>query len=66
LNVVRRLNDRGNPVKCLRIDNEGELKKFAEDCKGATEACSRKIQVEHTSRDSPQFNDKVERPLLCG
>jgi len=30
--LVRRLNDRGNPVKCIRMDDAGELKKFAEDC----------------------------------
>ena len=59
--LARRLNDRGNPVKCTRMDDAGELKKFAEDCKGATKECPRKIQVEHTSRDSPQFNGKVER-----
>jgi len=30
--LVRRLNDRGNPVKYRRMDDAGELKKFAEDC----------------------------------
>jgi len=45
------------------MDDAGELKKFAEDCKGATKECLRKIQVEHTSRDSPQFNGKVERKI---
>ena len=61
--LVRRLNDRGNPVKYIRMDDAGELKKFAEDCKGATEECLRKVQVEHTSRDSPQFNGKIERKI---
>ena len=61
--LVRRLNDRGNPVKFIRMDDAGELKKFAEDCKRAEEECLRKIQVEHTSRDSPQFNGKVERKI---
>ena len=61
--LVRRLNDRGNPVKFIRMDDAGELKKFAEDCKEAKEECLRKVQVEHTSRDSPQFNGKVERKI---
>jgi len=29
--LVRRLNDRGNPVKHIRMDDAGELKKFTED-----------------------------------
>jgi len=61
--LARRLNDRGNPVKYIRMDDAGEVKKFVEDCKGATEECLRKIQVEHTSRDSPQFNGKVEKKI---
>ena len=61
--LVRRLNDRGNLVKFIRMDDAGELTKFAEDCKGATKECLRKIQLEHTSRDSSQFNGKVERKI---
>jgi len=61
--LVRRLNGRGNPVKHTQMDNAGELKKFTEDYRGATEECLRKIQVKHANRDSPQFNGKVERKI---
>ena len=61
--LVRRLHDRKNPVTYIRMDDAGELKKFADECKNSSEECLRKIKFEHTSRDSPQFNGKVERKI---
>jgi hypothetical protein len=62
-NIVRKLDDRGNPVQFMRMDDAAELKKFAEWSDNSDEECFRRIKFEHTSRDSPQFNGKVERKI---
>jgi hypothetical protein len=47
----------------MRMDDAAELKKFAAWSDNLDEECFRQIKFEHTSRDSPQFNGKVERNI---
>ena len=61
--LIRKLHDRGTPVSYLRMDDAGELQKLAKECEKTEEEVLRRIKVEHTSRDSPQFNGKVERKI---
>ena len=61
--LIRKLHDRGTPVKYIRMDDAGELKKLAKECEGSEEECLRVIKFEHTARDTPQFNGKVERKI---
>ena len=59
MNFLRRMKARGTPIKYIRCDNAGENKELQKKCLQTQDLCG--IQFEFTSRDSPQFNGKIER-----
>ena len=59
VNFLRRMKARGTPIKYIRCDNAGENKELQKKCLQTHDLCG--IQFEFTSRDSPQFNGKIER-----
>ena len=61
VNFLRRMKARGTPIKYIRCDNAGENKELQKKCLQTQDLCG--IQFEFTSRDSPQFNGKIERKL---
>ena len=59
VSFLRRMKARGTPIKYIRCDNAGENKELQKKCLQTQDLCG--IQFEFTSRDSPQFNGKIER-----
>ena len=66
ITLVTRLNDKGRPVKYIRLDDAGENKKLEALCRYSNKDHLRTITFEFTSRDSPQFNGKVESKIAVG
>ena len=63
LTLIKSSNDRGHPVKKIRLDDASELRKLARLAKESDDKFHRIIQFEFTARDTPQFNGKVERKI---
>ncbi len=61
--MIRKLHDRKTPVKYVRLDNAGELRKLAKECEESKEQYLREVKFEFTGRDTPQRNGKVERKI---
>ena len=56
---LRKMKERGTPVKYIRCDNAGENRDLKTKCEQSKDLND--IEFEFTARDSPQFNGKIER-----
>ena len=61
MTYLRKMADRGTPVKFIRCDNAPVWQKLQRLCEASDEKALRQVQFEFTSRETPQLNGKIER-----
>jgi hypothetical protein len=61
MTFIRKMDDRGHPVKYIRCDDASIWYRLRRMCEGSKVQAHREIKFEFTARDTPQANGMIER-----